>query len=113
MPPVVATKTYVFAQGTFEGFHRWPDAPDEVAFLRTLHRHRFHWTLWWTVSHANRQKEFILLQREVTRAIATQQGTELWSCEHWASFLLNTFGASRAEVSEDGENGALVEWEDR
>lgn len=103
--------TVVFATVTFEGFHRWPDAPDEVAFLRTLHRHRFHVRLELPVKHTERDVEFILLQRRIARDVMQAQATldvECWSCELWASYLLELYGAVRVEVSEDGENGAVV-----
>jgi len=30
----------------FEGIHKYPNAPDEMAFLRFDHRHIFHVTVW-------------------------------------------------------------------
>lgn len=101
----------VYATTSFEGFHKWPDAPDEVAFLRELHRHRFHVRVEVKVQHDDRQVEFILLQREVDRVIRFLQATKdvsCWSCERWARELFAELPLWRCEVSEDGENGAIV-----
>lgn len=106
-----ASRTEVFCRLTFEGFHRWPDAPDEVAFLRDAHRHVFHVEVRVPVEHDERDVEFILLKRHVLDLIA---GIQLdgtcgdWSCETWARVILNATGASSVTVSEDGENGATV-----
>lgn len=63
------------------------------------------------VSHDDREVEFILLKREIERVIAGVNGakTELWSCETWARYVLDALQLDRVEVSEDGENGAVVE----
>jgi hypothetical protein len=100
----------VYASGSWVGFHRWKDAPEAVAFLRDKHRHVFHWKLWWPVSDEHRQVEFCSAKEKVSAWIRQQvQGdVELWSCERWALYLLEQFQACRAEVSEDGENGAVV-----
>lgn len=103
----------VFCRTRFEGFHRWPDAPDEVAFLRDLHRHEFHVMAHIDVSHDDRECEFILLKRRVDKQIKkTLKGkkwdTETWSCEKWARHLLDELDLSVCEVTEDGENGAVV-----
>jgi hypothetical protein len=105
-------KTSIFITTRFEGFHRWPTAPDAVAFLRDSHRHIFHVRLEKPVAHNDRDIEFILLKREVDREIARLQGecsemVATWSCENWADVLGKEFQASRVEVSEDGENGAV------
>jgi hypothetical protein len=95
----------------FEGYHRWKDAPDEVAFLRDRHRHLFHVRVEWPVRHADRDREFFIEQHAAQRAVAALQavdGCEEWSCEHWATRIMEATGASRVDVSEDGENGATV-----
>jgi 6-pyruvoyl-tetrahydropterin synthase len=104
--------TKVYCTTSFEGFHCWPDAPEPVAFLRVLHRHRFNVRVEVRVRHDDRDVEFILLRRAVEVEIARVQATKdvkTWSCERWASHLLETFEAVRVEVNEDGENGAIVE----
>lgn len=61
--------------------------------------------------HDDRDVEFILLKREVEQAIRDQNGvgTDGWSCERWARHLVESLDLVRCEVSEDGENGAVVE----
>jgi len=105
-------RTTVYCRTSFEGFHEWPDAPEEVFFLRNNHRHIFHVTVEVPVSHSDRDVEFILLKRRVDAFIKEQNThlvSETWSCEQWALALLVKFDAFRVEVSEDGENGAIVE----
>jgi hypothetical protein len=56
--------------------------------------------------------EFILLKRAVDREITTigkEEDTGTWSCEMWAAELLQRMQLDKVEVSEDGENGAVVE----
>lgn len=105
-------KIRVFATTSFEGFHHWPDAPEEVAFLRVLHRHRFHVRAEVNVTHDDRDVEFILLQRKVAAEIARIQASEdvsCWSCERWARELIERLDLDACEVNEDGENGARLE----
>lgn len=100
----------VFCTTQFEGFHRWPDAPDEVAFLRERHRHIFHVRLEVEVNHDDRNIEFILLKRRLDEHIAgnlRRVNTSTWSCETWARDIAEAFDAVRVEVSEDGENGSV------
>ncbi len=101
--------TRIWITTTFEGFHRWPDAPDEVAFLRHLHRHLFQVKAWKTVNHDDREIEFILFKRQVDRIIADMkrnQFVEHWSCEAWAKQIGLALNCQAVAVSEDGENGA-------
>jgi hypothetical protein len=107
-----SARVRVYATTTFEGFHRWPDAPLEVAFLRDRHRHLFHIRAEVRVTHSDRDVEFILLKRQLDRAIGElkyEYDTSTWSCEQWAECLLGRLKLDRVEVSEDGENGAIVE----
>ena len=108
-------RTYVFITTSFEGFHCWPDAPDEVAFLRDRHRHIFHVRLEAEVGHDDRDIEFILLKRavdeEIKRVLSSNDPKRRsWSCESWARHLLEEFDATFVEVSEDGENGAIIKY---
>lgn len=110
-PPSSAPRIEVYASGSWIGFHRWPDAPPIAAFLRAEHRHRFCWKAWWLVSHDDREIEFCTMKQHIDAAIdiqAREEETRIWSCERWALWLLDRFAATRVEVSEDMENGALV-----
>lgn len=101
--------TAIFSRTRFEGFHCWPDAPNDVAFLRVVHRHEFHVTAFKKVNHDDRDVEFILYKRRIDNAIeALKDGNnvEHWSCERWAREIGELVEADCVEVSEDGENGA-------
>jgi hypothetical protein len=101
--------TAIFSRTRFEGFHCWPSAPQEVAFLRQLHRHEFHVTAFKKVNHSEREIEFILYKRRVDEAIVALNSTNdttNWSCERWAEMIGHEVEADCVEVSEDGENGA-------
>lgn len=105
------TNDYVFVRTTFEGYHRWKDAPDGVLFLRDWHRHILHVELGVKVSHDNRQVEFIQLKWKLDGFI-----NKMWkdkqfedSCEMIARSILINLNGVWCEVSEDGENGAYLE----
>jgi len=103
-------KTVVWIQTSFEGFHCWKDAPREVMFLRSDHRHIFHVKLGVQVVHQDRDVEFFQLKKRVDDFIKEHyQGKWFrYSCEQIAGQLLTKFDADFVEVSEDGENGATV-----
>lgn len=114
----------VFCTLQFEGFHRWPEAPPTVEHLFNLHRHVFHVRVDFDIQE-DREIEFIQAKSVIADFIAQlQRGGEgaagqlvdldelqTWSCETWALEILDKFtswGAFKVEVSEDGENGAVV-----
>ncbi len=103
-------KTIVWVSTIFEGFHRWLDAPEDVKFLRDYHRHIFEVRLGAEVIDANREVEFFQLKRKVDKFILDNyEGNRFeFSCEQIAEALLKEFEADFVEVSEDGENGAIV-----
>ena len=94
----------------FEGFHCWPAAPDEVAFLRHEHRHVFTVKATVPVTHDDRDQEFFILRRKLDARIVELQSADVrtWSCERWAIALLEHFDLEACEVWEDDENGARV-----
>jgi hypothetical protein len=113
----------VWASIKVEGFHCWPGAIPAVAFLADSHRHLFGVRVEMPVTHTDRDREFILLGREVKRYLLSRFGTGdggaepcefgARSCEAIAKELLDHFGAVSVEVDEDGENGARVRRCDR
>ena len=106
-------KTIVWVTTQFEGFHKWPAAPDEVGFLRLLHRHLFHVKVGVLVGHNDRDVEFFMLKRHVNDIIKMMAGDNM-SCEMMAEFILDkldllfNYDVLYVDVSEDGENGATI-----
>lgn len=109
------TKNFVWITTQFEGFHKYPDAPEEVAFLRDRHRHIFTLKIWIEVFHNDRDIEFILFKRFVDGLIKDNE-MNFKSCEMISddlASLINEVYPNRAiniEVSEDNENGSYKEY---
>jgi hypothetical protein len=106
---------------SLEGFHNWPAAKDifpEVSFLSDRHRHMFGFRCYARVTHTDRDKEFILLNREIKRNLQLNFEKETanvlefgaMSCEAIGEWLLGQFPELyKVEVWEDWENGAIIE----
>jgi len=102
---------------SFEAFHNWPDAPEDVSFLRNTHRHLFYGKAYIEVFHDNREVEFFMLKREIDDYIKLNftGNIKSASCEKIASnlfwFIRSTLElpALRVEIWEDNENGAIIE----
>ena len=104
----------------FVGFHKWPEAPAEVAFLRDLHRHVFYVECHFRIEES-RQLEFFLVQATVNRQVGlvrtTLDGSPSMSCEQMAELIANGLYLSerlpvfKVVVSEDNENDGVVELE--
>ena len=111
-----------------EGIHCYPAAATDpalatgdeydVSFLGTPHRHIFHFRVWIDVVHNDRDIEFIQFKRWLQKLY--ESGTvqlDYKSCEMMADDLYIQIASrypDRAvwiEVSEDGENGALIKYE--
>jgi hypothetical protein len=111
-----------------EGIHCYPAAATDpalatgdeydVSFLGTPHRHIFHFRVWIDVVHNDRDIEFIQFKRWLQKLY--ESGTlqlDYKSCEMMADDLYNQIAdrypdrAVWIEVSEDGENGALIKYE--
>lgn len=105
------TKTFVYAKIVVEGYHRWPAAPDKVAFLRNEHRHLFHIVGYKQVQHDDRDVEFIMLgqaMRDWFTAHFFDGRLGVLSCEGLARQFMEQFDLTACHVSEDGENGAWI-----
>lgn len=110
----------VIVKLSIDGTHNFPKATElfpEVDFLASRHRHMFYFTVSCKVTHSDRDKEFIMLKRDVIDYInrkyfSIQTRTCEFgarSCEMLAEEILLEFNAEWVEVWEDEENGARVE----
>jgi hypothetical protein len=113
----------VIATFAVNGFHAWSEAPPELVYLRSRHRHLFTFKLEARVGHDDRQIEFHQLQRAGRYFVGELfphggNGGELEfgsrSCEMIAAELLTRMTKegwmlSAVEVWEDGECGGRVE----
>jgi hypothetical protein len=108
-----------------EGIHKYPAALTDpaladVQFLGYPHRHIFHFRVWIDVFHNDRDLEFIQFKRWC-ESLYSGHGAVLSldhkSCEMMADDLYIQIAGRypgrvvHIEVSEDGENGALIRYE--
>jgi hypothetical protein len=113
-----------------EGIHCYPAAATDptlatgdrfdVSFLATPHRHIFHFRVWIDVLHNDRDIEFIQFKRWLEGLYSGPSSVlqlDYKSCEMISDDLYVQIAGrypGRAvwiEVSEDGENGALIRYE--
>ena len=117
--------TTIQVRTQFEGVHCYPRAPDEVAYLKQLHRHIFGVCVEVEVFNEDRELEFVVMKHLVDKYINSlpkQDGCCVlytFSCETIAKNILNHVKEKvddpherywKVTVDEDGENGASVEY---
>ena len=112
-----------------EGIHKYPAAltdpalatGDEydVSFLGYPHRHIFHFRVWISVQHNDRDIEFIQFKRWLESLYNGQGATislDYKSCEMMSDELHDIISKKYPnreiwiEVSEDGENGSFIKY---
>lgn len=111
------TNTSIWVTFALPGIHKYPNAPDEVAYLREPHRHLFKFKVLITVFHDDREIEFHMFLNYLKSLFATSLELDYQSCEMLAGKLLEKVLAKYdctnrlvvVEVSEDGECGAIVQ----
>jgi hypothetical protein len=110
-----------------EGMHKYPAALTEpslatgdeydVSFLGYPHRHIFHFKVWISVTHDDRDFEFIQFNRWLENLY--KEGTlqlDYKSCEMMSQDLYDSISNKYPgreiwiEVSEDGENGSFIKY---
>ena len=108
-----------------EGIHKYPAALTDpaladVQFLGYPHRHIFHFRVWIDVFHNDRDLEFIQFKRWCESLYNSDNSVlslDHKSCEMIADDLYIQIAQRypgrvvHIEVSEDGENGALIRYE--
>lgn len=125
---VAATSKMIWVKFSQEGIHRYPAALTDpklatgdkydVSFLGHPHRHIFHFQIWISVTHDDRDIEFIQFKRWLQNLYGDNiLNLDYKSCEMIADDLysqISTRYPNRSvwiEVSEDNENGALIKWD--
>ena len=112
-----------------EGIHKYPAAATDpnlatgdeydVSFLANLHRHIFHFRVWLSVTHNDRDVEFIQFKRWLEKLYSSNEGVlslDYKSCEMMSDDLYAQISQKYPdrevwiEVSEDGENGSFIKY---
>lgn len=109
-------KSTVIVQFDVEGFHHYPNAPEQVNFLSHNHRHIFKVKAGYQVSDLNREKEIFICRDELKSYLSEAYGVpaqfQNMSCEMIAKEIL-TFaeedGMIWCEVWEESTGGARIE----
>lgn len=123
----MSIKAKIRVKTEFDGLHQWEGAPEgPISFLRSLHRHHFIvWVEVATGTNDDREAEFFLLKERVSNVIhflyggTRERGFDAYylgnrSCEMighdilTSPFLCDGLRVLSVEVSEDGENSAIV-----
>jgi hypothetical protein len=106
----------VIIQFHIEGFHNYPDAPYDVAFLSHKHRHTFKIICGYRVEDMNREKEIFLCRDYIKQYLNESYGNPclfgVMSCEMIAHDILmfaKDDGVIWVEVWEENTGGARVE----
>lgn len=107
--------TFIKVKTSFEGVHKYPQAPEEVKHLRQEHRHTFVVTVQIEVKHLDRELEFFMVKDYIDRL--HKEGIidfNFMSCEmindELYNTLVNKYGSDRfyiIETSEDGQRSAI------
>ena len=120
-------KRMIWVTFTKEGIHKYPAALDDpslatgdeydVSFLGYPHRHIFHFKVGIAVTHNDRDIEFIQFKRWMEKLYAEKtldldyKSCEMMSDDLWHQITNKYPGREvHIDVSEDGENGAHIEY---
>jgi len=120
-------KRWIWVTFQKEGIHKYPAALEDpalatgdeydVSFLGYPHRHKFHFRVAISVVHNDRDIEFIQFQRWLENLYKDDViQLDYKSCEMMSDDLFEQIADSypgrdiKIEISEDGENGALIEY---
>lgn len=97
------------------GIHCYPDAPEDVSYLRSPHRHLFHFKVSIEVFHADRCIEFHQFKNWLLSLFNTSVlELDFKSCEMISDELAKKVREKysnrwlQVEVSEDGECGSIA-----
>ena len=110
-------KRFIWVTFQKEGIHNYPDAPEEVGFLKLPHRHMFHFKIQVEVFDNDRDIEFIIFKRwleNLYKDDVVQLNNK--SCEMISDDLAKVIKDKYPQreliinVSEDKENGCEIQY---
>lgn len=117
----ITPKPMIWVTFKVHGFHNYPSAPEQVAYLRDRHRHLFGFRVWIEVFGSNRDIEFHMTQAWLAELYGKNGPLEAdgKSCEMLANELFASMASEERfqgrdiwiEVDEDGECGAFMRYE--
>jgi len=128
MKSLKKTSSMIWVTFRKEGLHKYPAAlddpklatggADDVSFLGYIHRHIFHFKVAIEVFHDDRDIEFIQFKRWLESLYANgtleldYKSCEM-ICDDLAQQINNKYPGRKISltVSEDGENGATIDYE--
>ena len=128
MKTLKKTSSMIWVTFRKEGLHKYPAAlddpklatggADDVSFLGYIHRHIFHFKVAIEVFHDDRDIEFIQFKRWLESLYANgtleldYKSCEM-ICDDLAQQINNKYTGRKISltVSEDGENGATIDYE--
>ena len=109
-----------------EGIHKYPAALDDpslatgdeydVSFLGYPHRHIFHFKVAISVTHNDRDIEFIQIKSWLMKLYEGELNVDYKSCEMMSDDLYDKITEKypnsevHIDISEEGENGAHIEY---
>lgn len=105
---------YIWITTQKEFFHKYPSAPNNVGFLKNLHRHLGKFKIYIEVIENDREIEFFQFQRFIN-SLLNDIDFDM-SCENICNQLsinikeMYPHRKFMIELSEDGENGVLMEY---
>lgn len=125
---IACAEKQIFVTFQKEGIHCFPAAATDpqfatgdqydVSFLANPHRHIFHFRVWITVTHDDREIEFIQFKRwlenlyQNSTLVLDNKSCEMISDELYLKIAERYPNRNVAiEVSEDNENGSFVRYE--
>lgn len=99
------------------GFHKYPNAPDDVSYLASVHRHLFKFKVSIEVFHDDREVEFHQFLRWLEGLYDKALILDYRSCEMIADELVKLIKDAypgrdiEIEISEDGECGVTATYD--
>jgi hypothetical protein len=118
----MSSNKFIWVTFQKEGIHKYPAALEDpnladVSFLGYPHRHIFHFKVWISVEHTDRDIEFIQFKRWLESLYNDAiLNLDYKSCEMMSDDLYDTISKKYPgrevwiEVSEDGENGSFIQY---
>ena len=109
-------KISILIRTSFFAYHRWKDAPEEVAFLRVFHPHQFNVEAEIEVHGDNRDEEFYIVRKYIDEYINKELKDKKFEfsceqiCQQIIEHLIKKYGKRDyiITIREDDQNAGRV-----